>query len=205
MVSSGGLEIVAAGATDSGAVINANGFQQVWAGGVGSGAQINSAGVEQVWGTAIATTVSSGGYEQVFSGGIVSGATISGGELELASGGTAGSSTVTFAGGGILKLDQSTAFTGLVAGFAIPDQLDLADIAFGSGTTLGFVEAGNNTSGTLTVSDGTHTANILLLGQYAAGNFHLATDGHGGTLVTDPPLAVATDQNPIALAATHHA
>ena len=101
---------------------------------------------------------------------------------------------MTFAGGGYLKLDQSTAFNGKIAGFGVPGSLDLADIAFGSNTTLGYSEAGNNTSGTLTVSDGTHTASILLLGQYVAGNFHMASDGGTGTLVTDPPLTVATDQ-----------
>jgi hypothetical protein len=37
-----------------------------------------------------------------------------------------------------------------------------------------------------------------------AGNFHIQTDGAGGTLVTDPPVAAATDQNPIALLHTQH-
>ena len=59
---------------------------------------------------------------------------------------------------------------------------------------LAFSEAGNNQSGTLSVSDGTHAASILLLGQYVAGNFHIASDGTGGTIVTDPPLTMAIDQ-----------
>src|SRR3974390_2219476 len=104
---------------------------------------------------------------------------------------------ITFAtsAGGTLQLDASIAFGGLVAGFGLPDSLDLRDISYISGTTSEtFVEAGNNLSGTLMVTDGTHTANLTLLGQYATGNFTLASDGHGGTLVTDPPLAVATDQ-----------
>jgi hypothetical protein len=104
---------------------------------------------------------------------------------------------VTFAGGGTLKLDQSTTFNGKIAGFGVPGSIDLADIAFGANTTLGFSEAANNTSGTLTVSDGVHTASLLLLGQYVAGNFHMASDGNlpnAGTLITDPPLTVATDQ-----------
>jgi hypothetical protein len=29
---------------------------------------------------------------------------------------------------------------------------------------------------------------LTLLGQYVTGQFHMATDGHGGTLVTDPPV-----------------
>jgi len=43
-------------------------------------------------------------------------------------------------------------------------------------------------SGTLTVTDGTHTAKLAMLGQYVLGNFHIANDGHGGTLVSDPPV-----------------
>jgi hypothetical protein len=39
----------------------------------------------------------------------------------------------------------------------------------------------------LTVSDGTHTANINMVGTYSLANFHFANDGSNGTLVTDPP------------------
>ena len=39
----------------------------------------------------------------------------------------------------------------------------------------------------LTVTDGTHTANIALLGNYLASTFVASSDGHGGTLVVDPP------------------
>jgi hypothetical protein len=46
----------------------------------------------------------------------------------------------------------------------------------------------NNTSGTLSVSDGTHTAQLMLLGQYAATQFTSASDFHGGTLIGDPSL-----------------
>jgi hypothetical protein len=31
------------------------------------------------------------------------------------------------------------------------------------------------------------TPNLTLLGQYLAGNFRLSSDGHGGTMITDPP------------------
>jgi hypothetical protein len=41
------------------------------------------------------------------------------------------------------------------------------------------------------VSDGTHTANVALLGQYMAASFATASDGHGGTLVTDPPVVAS--------------
>ena len=60
-------------------------------------------------------------------------------------------------------------------------------------------------SGTLTVTDGTPatTANITLLGQYAASNFNTQPDGHGGTLVLDPPVS-SSDQNQLALVTTQH-
>lgn len=70
----------------------------------------------------------------------------------------------------------------------MPGAIDLRDISFSSATTLGFTEAGDNLSGTLTVGDGTDTANIILLGQYVAGNFTQQGDGNGGTLITDPPV-----------------
>jgi hypothetical protein len=38
----------------------------------------------------------------------------------------------------------------------------------------------------LTVTDGTHTANINIVGTYTLANFHFASDGSGGTLITDP-------------------
>jgi hypothetical protein len=109
-----------------------------------------------------------------------------GGYVELGSGNGAGSDTVTFAGAGTLKLDHSTSFTGQIAGFTAPDIIDLADIAFGSQTALGFSESGNNLGGTLTVSDGAHIANIALLGNYMASSFVASSDGFGGTLIAQP-------------------
>ncbi len=52
---------------------------------------------------------------------------------------------VTFAGPtGALKLDQSASFSGTISGFSGQDQVDLADIAFGSQTTLGYSENANS-------------------------------------------------------------
>jgi hypothetical protein len=65
---------------------------------------------------------------------------------------------------------------------------------------LGFVAAANNSVGTLTISDGTHAANILLLGQYMASQFHITNDGSGGTLVTDPPATTPIAIEPSRLA-----
>ena len=74
--------------------------------------------------------------------------------------------------------------------------IDLPDIAFGAQTTLAYAGNGADTGGTLTVTDGRHAAAIALLGNYMAGSFVAAADGHGGTLVTEtlqthqpPPLS----------------
>ena len=109
-------------------------------------------------------------------------------ELQVAG---ASAVNVSFASGstGELKLDASSQFTGQVTGLTAQNLLDLADISLGSNTTLGYVANSNNTGGTLTVNDGTHTANIALLGQYMAASFVTSADGLGGTLVQDPPPA----------------
>jgi len=99
------------------------------------------------------------------------------------------SGTVSFAGPtGTLKIDHSSGFNGKIAGqLAIGDVIDLADISAGANALIGY--SGGNSPGTLTVSDGTHTANIALLGNYSLANFIASSDGHGGTSVVDPPLA----------------
>ncbi|HJZ98141.1 MAG TPA: hypothetical protein VKE70_16640, partial [Candidatus Solibacter sp.] len=148
-------------------------------------------------GVASGTVIRSSGVEDVLSGGTASSTTINGGTLEVASGGSTGSGPITFTNaGGILQLDDSQDFHGLISGFASPsgvtEEIDLRDIAFTKGRThLIFKEASNHLSGTLTVTDGTHTANLTLLGQYTAANFHLASDGHGGTMITDPMVGSA--------------
>ena len=50
------------------------------------------------------------------------------------------------------------------------------------------IAAMRDTGGTLTVTEGTHTAAIALLGNYMASIFVGGADGHGGTLVTETPL-----------------
>jgi len=114
---------------------------------------------------------------------------------------TLGDSQTVFAGGtadgtvlsgGTLQLDAGAGFRGAIEGFAGPtpaDRIDLRGIAFVSGTTTAsFVEAPGNTSGTLTVTTGAHTAELILLGGYVTSRYTLTSDGHGGTLVTDPPV-----------------
>ncbi len=149
---------------------------------------IASGGVEYDHGSASGATVLSGGQEIVFSGGTASATTINGGYVDIQSGGGIGGSTITFAGGGLLQLDNSVSFAGPISGFGGTDLIDLRDIAIGAGPTVSFTEAPSNLSGTLSVSGGGQSAGITLIGQYVSGQFHLVNDGLGGTLVTDPPV-----------------
>jgi len=46
----------------------------------------------------------------------------------------------------------------------------------------------SNASGTLTVKEGTSSTTLALVGSYTVSNFSATSDGHGGTLITDPPI-----------------
>jgi hypothetical protein len=101
---------------------------------------------------------------------------------------------VTFIGTtGVLELGHSTAYTGRVKGLSTggTNSLDLTDIAFTSGVTQASF-SGTSTSGTLTVTDGTHTAHIKLIGDYLGSTFTASSDGHGGTTVVDPSATALT-------------
>jgi autotransporter passenger strand-loop-strand repeat protein len=180
----GGTQVVFGSAVST--TVDLGGTQSVQSGGTASGTTLSAGGTQYNAGTASATTIA-GGMQVVVSGGADNGATISAGTLELQSGATAGSSTITFAGGGTLRLDGTGAFGFLVAGFAVPDMFDLSAINFASATKQ---YSGNASSGTLTIGDGTHSASILLLGNYSLASFNLGAESGGGTgtVVTDPPV-----------------
>ncbi len=195
---SGGLQYVYGSA--AAATIASGGIEDIIAGGTASGVTV-SGGHQYVYGSAAATTLSSGGHEIVYSGGTISGATIAGGTLELQGGSTAGSSTIGFASSGTLKLDGTGSYAMLVAGFTVPDAIDLTAVNYASATTLSYTS--NTSGGTLTVTDGTHSVSLLLLGNYSAANFSLSS-GSTGTIVSDPPTGVTTDLTPIALVTPHN-
>ena len=92
---------------------------------------------------------------------------------------------------GFLRLEHSSQFEGTIAGFNEDDALDLRDIYFGDKMTASYSENQAGTGGTLTVTDGSHTANIAFDGHHALADFHVHSDGGTGTLVslTPPELA----------------
>jgi hypothetical protein len=116
------------------------------------------------------------------------------------------------AAAGTLQLDASSSnngsgYTGSIANFGGPahtaqDHIDLRDISYGAQTTLLWTENGSNTGGILAVGDGTHAANLALLGSYVTANFSMTSDSHGGTLITDPPVPVSGGHDGPLLAGT---
>ena len=91
------------------------------------------------------------------------------------------------AASGTLRLAQSSSYTGTVSGFGEGDQLVLADIVSRPETSMAFTPNEGGTGGTLAVSDGVHTANIALAGQYSAQGFHLSVDSSTGALISYSP------------------
>ena len=94
------------------------------------------------------------------------------------------SGAVTFAADmGTLELDDPASFSGTVAGMTGQDTIDFADID----PTKVQPPSYDPASGKLHVTDGTHSADIALIGNYMASMFAAQSDGHGGTSVVDPP------------------
>lgn len=99
---------------------------------------------------------------------------------------------VTFIGktpSGMLRLARSQDYTATVANFSHTNatKFDLSDIAFVSAAEATF--SGNTTGGTLSVTDGSHTARIHLAGNFTGSTFVASSDGRGGTIVVDPEVA----------------
>ncbi|WP_456780966.1 hypothetical protein [Bradyrhizobium sp. USDA 3315] len=119
------------------------------------------------------------------------GALISGaGTIEF---GAASAAGVTFdvTAAGHLILDDAFHFSGTVSGLDGNDDIDLKGISFGANTAVSFAENQAGTGGTLTVSDGAHTANIVLLGQYDPAGFAEKADTTNGTVITYDPHHIA--------------
>jgi Bacterial Ig-like domain/Tryptophan-rich Synechocystis species C-terminal domain len=159
--------------------------------GTANNTTINNGGCQivEAGGAASDTTINTGGSELTYAGSTINGATINGGALELQTGAATEDSTIDFAGAGVLKLDGTEVYDMLVAGFASSNQtIDFATIN-SSSAKISFTEASNDASGMLSVTDGTHTASIALLGQYAATSFTSVSDGAGGIQISAVPTA----------------
>jgi VCBS repeat-containing protein len=83
-----------------------------------------------------------------------------------------------------LILNDPSHFQGQISGFQGTDTIDLPTIHFDSGTTATF------SGGILTIKEGTTTVAALTF--VGSPNLKIASDGHGGTLITDPPPSTTT-------------
>jgi hypothetical protein len=85
---------------------------------------------------------------------------------------------------GKLELADSQGYTGTVSGFSTSGgtSFDLRDIGFVSAGEATF--KGTSSGGVLTVTDGTHTAALDLVGSFTSGNFGFGPDSGTGTLIT---------------------
>jgi hypothetical protein len=68
-----------------------------------------------------------------------------------------------------------------IANWTAADSLDITDL-LGAQTRIAYAQATGQ--GTITVTDGSHTDTVTLLGNYNASWFHVTPDAHGGALVT---------------------
>jgi hypothetical protein len=132
-----------------------------------------------------ATNLALSGMGFISAIGEVSGNTITAKAAGQTLGGMAGGDTLTgFSGFGDTFSGTAAGLLGdMIKGFGGNDLIDLTNVAFGvSGPSLSYT--GNATKGTLGVSDGTHAASLTMFGNFSQSHFHVATDGHSGTLVS---------------------
>jgi hypothetical protein len=85
-------------------------------------------------------------------------------------------------------LDDSVHFKGVISNFGkfnTAQTIDLLDIN-ATGHIVSYA------AGVLTIKDNqNHTAQLHFSGAYSLSSFHLNADGHGGSVLTDPPAASA--------------
>jgi len=153
-----------------------------------NGGEIGNTGIG---GTVVNSPVNSAGYFIVDGGTLtLNGAVTGSGTGDVCAGTLYAASTfnqdVQFTPIGTLELAHSQSYSGTIYEFSTTGQtaLDLNDIAFGASTAASY--SGTNVSGVLTVTDGTHIANINFMGDYTNSIFTVSSDGHGGTMVVDP-------------------
>src|SRR5262249_17233290 len=134
--------------------------------------------------------VSSGGSMLVSSGGTIAALAIAGGIAEVKSGGII-SGPFSFTGSGTLRIDASRVPSNVISGFTPGDIIDLAEASFVSGGSVTLL-SGNVLQ---VVMNGTTYDLQFDPGQSFAGEqFHLSSDGSGGTDITVTGAVVGSGQ-----------
>jgi hypothetical protein len=98
----------------------------------------------------------------------------------------ASAENTAFAAGstGSLILGDSFNFSGVISGVTSSNHLDLLDFNFVNAPSLNYTANADNSGGTLSITDGAHTANIALLGQFDPAGFQAEADKNTGTLIS---------------------
>ena len=166
-------------------------------------------------GLAVSGDISNAGLIWAHGGDVSIGGAVTGAGSALIDGGAtlefaaASSINVTFSEGhfGTLVLADPAAYSGQISGFdgAGPqgsDVIDLKGVTFDAGTSWFYGDnAGSNTGGMLSIletSNGSTTmvGNVTFAnGDYATASFLLTSDGHGGTLIVEPPASPSATQS----------
>src|SRR5262249_41315496 len=115
----------------------------------------------------------------------------------------ASAENVTFAGStGTLVLSDPAEFTGTISAasgsLSSNDRIDLTNISYSTASIYSITYSSSTNTTTLVVTDGKSADTIKLAGNYTINtSWNFASDGHGGTLVFDPP-ATPSHQDAIA-------
>jgi hypothetical protein len=124
-------------------------------------------------------SVSGGGTIEIGGSAIGGTATLGGSGSELVFNGASSTTNVDFGGNNdTFLLGHSQSYSGSVARFFRGDVIDARDIGFDPSH-----DSYNPTTKLLTLGDGTHTAEIKIVGTYVASDFSFHNDAHGGTAV----------------------
>ena len=107
---------------------------------------------------------------------------LTGANLQFDSGVAAGQ-TINESGTNALTLERAQSFAATISGFGTGDTIDATNFHAPPATTYDFVENIAGTGGTLSLHDGSLTANIQMTGDYSKSSFTLAPDSGTGTLV----------------------
>ena len=176
------LTTAAAAITDNGLIQLGGGTLTVM--GTGSSLTIGGAGELEGFGVVDATTLTNSGEIEALGGTLDFKGTISGTGKDKISGATTlefdsavssrttvGSQNIGFTGGGTLDLTDPTSFYGEVSSFAAGDTVEL----LGSWAFSRFSENSGGTLATLTLVNGTTTHAFDFVGDYAPGDFKIAS------------------------------
>ena len=191
-----------AGSIATNATVLNGGYEFVYDGASAMNATLRSGGGQWVWGlgtTATNTNIQVGGTMVVHGGGFATGVTLNGGVAEINNGGSAS----VHINSGTVKVYQDAGDIDITGLASTVGAIDFAHIGYtpgAGGTTADWAPAGGGPAGgTLTLTSGMLHAAVTLFGSYVASNFNLATDDHGGTLVTFQTVGAGGSQDLLTL------